>query len=210
MNFRTLFASTLTLASVFAAGCGSTSEPVREPSGDRIGTNPSELRYKSPCDANACKDLPIPEIGCASGEPVPVCAPARNGSCRWNITCPGASGGGGSSGGGSGGPGSGTSTDPEGSVSFRICEASECRGPKPDAACPPDRKTGESVCGSENDAPCSWITSCYALPSTEKCPNPRGCGDAKPELAVVCPDGSTRELACMKSGNSCSWQPDCS
>jgi|GEM_PF-835475 len=97
---------------------------------------------------------------------------------------------------------------PDDTVSYRECAAKEC-GTKPDASvCPAGTTYKGSQCGSENDGACVWRSSCTPPPSTTPCPDADGCG-GKPEIGVICSDGSTGDLVCMKQGASCGWQRTC-
>jgi hypothetical protein len=102
----------------------------------------------------------------------------------------------------------GWSDDPNGSVSFRQCEPSEC-GAEPDASvCPSGTTKKGATCGSENEGPCTWRTACAYPPSTTPCPDQNGCGPM-PMIGVICNDGTSGELLCMKKGASCDWQRSC-
>lgn len=93
-------------------------------------------------------------------------------------------------------------------VSYRLCSADEC-GEAPDAAiCPSGTTSKGNECGSENDGRCAWTSVCVPPPSTIPCADPAGCGP-KPEIAVVCSDGSIGDLACMHFETRCGWQATC-
>jgi hypothetical protein len=97
---------------------------------------------------------------------------------------------------------------PDDSVSYRACEETEC-GAKPDASvCPSGTTFKGANCGSENEGPCIWRSACVPPPSTTPCPDADGCGPM-PEIGVICKDGSTGELLCMKNATSCGWQRSC-
>ena len=98
----------------------------------------------------------------------------------------------------------------ETTVSFEACDAAEC-GTVPGAeVCPSGTTFSGNNCGSENGASCAWTTACVPPRSTTPCPDPNGCGDAKPELGVICKDGSTGDLACFQLANgACAFQRTC-
>lgn len=97
---------------------------------------------------------------------------------------------------------------PDTSVSFRPCADAEC-GAKPDASvCPSGTTFSGATCGSENEGRCAWHSACSPPPSTTPCAGADGCGP-KPELGVICKDGSTGDLVCMQKGASCGWQRSC-
>jgi hypothetical protein len=101
-----------------------------------------------------------------------------------------------------------TDPDPNGSVSYRPCEDAEC-GTKPDASvCPAGTAFKGAACGSENSGACIWRSACSPPRSTTPCPDPNDCGDM-PLIGVICKDGSSGELACMKQGAKCSWERTC-
>lgn len=94
------------------------------------------------------------------------------------------------------------------SVSYRSCADSEC-GTAPDpSVCPSGTTFRGNACGSENEAACAWRTTCAPPRSTVPCSDPEGCG-GKPELGVICSDGSTGDLACMTVNARCAWQRTC-
>lgn len=155
-------------------------------------STPNEPSSPSPSDDTAtvrealefvapCVPEACGEVPSSSKASKPACVPS-SGECTWS--------------------------DPEGSVSFRQCQATEC-GAEPDASvCPAGTSKKGSTCGSENEGPCAWHTACAFPPSTTPCPTEDGCGPM-PLLGVVCDDGSSGELRCMKRGASCEWQPSC-
>jgi hypothetical protein len=93
-------------------------------------------------------------------------------------------------------------------VSYRPCAESEC-GQAPSAdTCPSGTTFKGNTCGSENDAACTWSSVCLPPRSTIACADVDGCGP-KPEIAVVCQDGGTGDLACMQVASRCAWQRTC-
>lgn len=93
-------------------------------------------------------------------------------------------------------------------VSYRPCPDAEC-GAAPSAdVCPSDTTFGGNACGSENETTCLWRTTCVPPKSTTPCSNEDGCGP-KPEIGVMCKDGSAGDLVCMEKGASCDWQRTC-
>lgn len=99
--------------------------------------------YLGACTPSVCNDLPVAEIGCASGQPEYVCSARSNGQCAIDVRCP--------------------SSSPDDTVSFAPCEDSQC-GPKPGnpaEACPSGYEWTGSQCGSLNGAACAWANGCY-------------------------------------------------
>jgi len=93
-------------------------------------------------------------------------------------------------------------------VSFRQCAESEC-GAAPGAdVCPAGTTFRGNTCGSENESVCTWSTACAPPPSTVPCRDAEGCG-GKPELGVICSDGSAGDLVCMQFASRCAWQRTC-
>lgn len=93
-------------------------------------------------------------------------------------------------------------------VSYRLCPADAC-GEEPDAAvCPREATFRGNECGSADDGPCAWTTTCAPPRSTTPCGDPEGCGP-KPDIGVVCSDGEMGDLACMQLDARCGWQSTC-
>ena len=166
----------------------STKDDAQNPQNPPSSTTPTQttrtaLSFDGPCSTSACGEVPS-----SNTSSTPLCSPAADtaNSCTW------------------------TDPDPNGTVSYRQCADSECPTTAPDASvCPVGLEFKGSTCGSENDGACIWRAACVAPLSTTPCPNPSGCGDAKPELGVICKDGSTGDLLCRQTGATCSWQRSC-
>jgi len=158
-----------------------TTNPPTGSGGDKTGTKREALNFTSPCTAGACGEVPA-----SSTSSKPTCAPSEGGSCGWS------------------------DPDPNGTVSYAPCEESKC-GTKPDqSVCPAGTTFKGAQCGSENDQACKWQSACVPPKSTTPCPDANGCGDGKPEIGVICKDGSTGDLACMKlASGKCGWEPTC-
>ncbi len=170
-------------AVLFLVACGSSSTtPPSTPTdgtGEETETIREALDFVEPCTASTCGEVPP-----STTSSRPQCR-ASTSSCAWSDP-----------------------PSPDDNVSYRACEESEC-GPKPDASvCPSGTTYKGSACGSENEGPCTWRTTCAPPPSTTPCPDADGCGP-KPELAVICDDGSVGDLVCMKLGAKCGWQRSC-
>lgn len=147
------------------------------------GTPATVMSYKSPCAPESC-----PSSGSGDAKGVATCSAGASGQCGW---APGSPGGG-----------------DDGVTSFRQCKASECPAQRPAIACAPGYDRSEPVCGSENDKPCTWFTTCTARPTGEACA-PGACGDAMPEIGVVCDAGSGTLVCGKDTAGKCSWQPKC-
>ena len=93
-------------------------------------------------------------------------------------------------------------------VSYRACAPTEC-GAEPSGLCPAGTTFAGNQCGSENEAPCAWTTTCVPPRSTTPCPEGADACGPKPEIGVVCADGSTGDLACMLVGGRCEYQRTC-
>jgi hypothetical protein len=183
----------LTILSLVAAACSTSATPGPAPSApssndgqdDRDAppsgqTGQVSLGFTAPCDAQACGEVPP-----SSRSDRPSCSPSSAGTCGWS------------------------DPDPDGSVSFRECAASEC-APKPEIdVCPTGTLLRGATCGSENSGPCIWRSTCTPPRSTTPCPDPNGCGEGVPALAVMCKDGSVGGLACMQQGKTCKFEPTC-
>lgn len=155
------------------------SAPPADDTGDKTETVREALDFIAPCTASVCGEIPP-----SAKSSRPRCRSSA-GACAWSDP-----------------------PSPDDSVSYRACEESEC-GPKPDASvCPSGTTYKGAACGSENEGPCTWRTTCVPPPSTTPCEDAYGCGP-KPELAVVCKDGSVGDLLCMKQGTRCDWQRSC-
>ena len=148
--------------------------------GASTGTVRDALSFTAPCNASACGDVPA-----SSASSTPACQPS-DGGCAWSD--PGA----------------------DGTVSYRTCDDSQC-GPAPNpSVCPAGTTFTGAQCGSENEQACAWRSTCVPPRSTKGCPTVDGCGPAKPEIGVVCKDGSAGDLACMLlATGKCGWQPTC-
>ncbi|HMA94538.1 MAG TPA: hypothetical protein VKP30_17730 [Polyangiaceae bacterium] len=95
------------------------------------------------------------------------------------------------------------------SVSYRVCSDSECPA-KPAVNCPDGTTRGSVACGSENDGPCVWTTTCTPPRITTPCPEANGCDDLPlMDLAVICSDGSVGGFACVTDGSACRWERNC-
>ncbi len=94
------------------------------------------------------------------------------------------------------------------SVSYAPCEESKCGTAPGPETCPTGTTFKGNSCGSENDAACAWSTVCAPPPSTTPCKDSEGCGP-KPEIGVVCKDGTTGDLACMQFDDGCKYQRTC-
>lgn len=198
------------LASLFLlVACSSSSSspaPSAPQGGDddgAIGQGAAALEFRGDCSPSSCPGLAPEEGGRYVCSTPPGAAGGGAGS-----TPPGAAGGGQSSppGGGCGW----SEPDPNATVSFRQCKETEC-ATKPTIACPDGYVLAEGVCGSENDAPCAWTTSCVEKPSTEPCDESK-CPQAIPAMAMLCgdgPDAPVADMKCMKMRSGCQWQPVC-
>ena len=98
-------------------------------------------------------------------------------------------------------------SDDNGSVSYRPCANSECPA-KPAVNCPSDTVQSAQQCGSENNAACSWTTTCVPPRVKTPCANPDSCGPV-PELAVQCSDGTYSGLVCVTDGKTCFLERGC-
>lgn len=170
------------LGLVLAACGGTTSEPSAPGGGPGTDTAAGYL-YVGACTPSVCSGLPVPEIGCATGEPEYVCSARPSGDCAVDVRCPA------------------DASDPDGAVSFAPCEDVEC-GPKPGTpaeACPAGYEWGGSTCGKLNDRACAWANGCYvkgepievdqskigkACGIDVSCEAPAGCVTLPPETNV--------------------------
>lgn len=175
--------------SIIACGGTTTGSGSGAGSGSGSGTGKgsavvSTLDYVSPCAPSTCTGSPAGDTSGAA-----TCSSSAQGACGWSPGSPGA--------------------DPNGTVSFRECKASECPAQMPEIACASGYDQSAPRCGAENDGPCAWITACTAHPTDEACAE-GACGNAMPEIGVVCGDGGTGTLICGKtSAGTCGWQPKC-
>jgi hypothetical protein len=180
--FATACTTTVTEPAPSPSPAPTTNNPAPQPNGeDQAGTTREALNFVSPCTAGACGSVPS-----SSKSTKPSCAPSGGGgSCGWS------------------------DPDPDGTVSFAACEESKC-GKKPDASvCPSGTIFKGAQCGNENEKGCAWHSACVPPPSTTPCPNADGCG-GKPEIGVICKDGSVGDLECMKlATGKCGWQRTC-
>ncbi|MDF2695580.1 MAG: hypothetical protein K0S65_3963 [Labilithrix sp.] len=153
-----------------------------EPSANNAGDDDTQRTRTALGFIAPCTATACGEVPPSSKAANPECKPAA-GSCAW--------------------------ADPNGTTSYRPCEESQC-GAKPDeSVCPAGTTFKGAACGSENEGACIWRSSCASPRSTTPCPDTNGCGDAMPDIGVICKDGSTGGLACMHVGAKCAWQPTC-
>ncbi len=139
------------------------------------------LIAREPCGAASCGSVP----SSLSGEPKVVCSDEQGDQCSW-------------------------SDDPnDTSVSYRFCDSTEC-SPPPPKDCPEGTTFGGQQCGSTNDGPCLWTTSCVPPRETTPCPDPTGCdGIPQQAIGIICKDGSTGAFVCVTDGNQCYWERNC-
>ncbi len=139
------------------------------------------LAFRGDCTATACSSPPSN----LSTAPTVTCSGGTATDCQW------------------------TSTDADSTVSYRECAAAECPA-KPDIACPTGTALASQTCGSENDAACTWTSSCVPPRDTTPCPQANGCdGQAMIELGIVCKDGSTGAFVCVTDGKACHLERNC-
>jgi hypothetical protein len=99
--------------------------------------------------------------------------------------------------------------DPDGTVSYRSCDDSECP-PRPAIDCPEDTVQASQQCGSENDAACAWTTVCTPPRITTPCPDAKGCdGIPVQQIGIICKDGSAGGFACVTDGERCFLERNC-
>lgn len=190
MNFSNQTTRFSVLAALLLTACSSATPSTGDANGGGTGDKPGvpdttktvheALSFVVPCSASTCGDVPA-----SSTSATPQCA-STGGSCSW----------------------SGSAGDEP--VSYSACEDRLC-GDKPDASvCPAGTTFKGAACGSENDGACIWRSACGvgAGPSTTPCPNPDGCS-AKPEIGVVCKDGSNGDMVCRSQGSKCGWERTC-
>jgi len=95
------------------------------------------------------------------------------------------------------------------SVSYRTCAESECPS-RPATGCPTGTTQAVQSCGSENEAPCSWTTTCVPPRITTPCADADGCNEQPLiEIGIICKDGSTGGFACVTDGQRCFWERNC-
>jgi hypothetical protein len=164
-----------------ACAASTTSEPDTSVSPQPQPNKREELTFSAPCAPAACGDAP-------SSAKRPHCRVGGGGdagsTCAWR-------------------------DDSEGTVSYSQCPTTLCGAEPTASVCPAGTTFKGNQCGSENDSACTWTTTCAPPRSTTPCPTPNGCGDAKPEIGVVCKDGSAGDLACMQVGAACGWERTC-
>ncbi|MFO0678653.1 MAG: hypothetical protein U0169_19130 [Polyangiaceae bacterium] len=173
----------LVSTSFLVVACSGTVEP--KPKDDpKTGTSSAELRFKSPCTTSSCGVSPSSsEEGAAF-----TCAQVDT-TCAWN------------------------SGDPNGAVSWRECEPSECVYPAIAVVCPAGSHALPPRCGSENDAACAVYETCVpdkvdAGPATDDCTTEE-CGGPIADIAEICSDGSSAGLKCLRRNGKCSVGSGC-
>lgn len=169
------------------AGCSAGSAPPKsggggdttDPPANDEPTAQASLAFRSPCTASSCGALPSSLGGASSAR----CAAQASAACGWSAA------------------------ESDETVSYRPCKPSDC-GAEPGASiCPSGTTFKGNQCGAENDGACTWTTSCAPPRSTTPC-SEDACGP-KIEIGVICQDGSTGDLACMKQGSKCVWERTC-
>jgi hypothetical protein len=170
------------IGALFLVACSSSSTPAPPSNADNDGNGNTATVREALEFIAPCAAETCGEVPSSSKATKPACAPTA-GTCSWS--------------------------DPASdSVSFRQCPDADC-GAEPDASvCPSGTTFKGATCGSENEGACVWRSACVPPPSTTPCPDVDGCG-GKPMLGVICKDGSTGDLECMKTGATCSWQRTC-
>ncbi len=191
LNNETTRISILSALLLLTACSGATSTPsTGSPSGagtadkgavkDETQPIREALSFVAPCTASSCGDLPTSSSSARSA--APSCELAGS-TCSWTDS----------------------GDDP---VSYSPCDEALC-GIEPDATvCPAGTTFKGASCGSENDGACTWRSACAAAPNSPICPDPTGCGP-KPEIGIVCKDGSVGDLACRSLGAKCDWERTC-
>jgi hypothetical protein len=172
---------------VLVSACGAPSSPggvsASEPpvTSDPAKTHEA-LSFVAPCSSTACGEVPE-SLG---DQAKPACAPQGT-SCVWSA-------------------GGGDDT----SVSYRECAETECSGDAPaEDVCPAGTTFAGNRCGSENDAACAWTTACVAPRSTTPCGGGADACGPKPEIGVICADGTTGDLVCVEANGGCEYQRSC-
>lgn len=183
---------------VVACGGAETKDVSSGPPGNEdTSKTVTSLVFKSPCNALNCPAPP----STGSNDTYECAASAADlDACGW---VPGS-------------PANGSDpvgTDPNSPVSFSECDAKECPAVL-GYACK-EGTTGTVVCGRENGGECTNYIVCAPTPGTELCDD-NACGP-KPELAEICDDGTSAELACKRSAQikgagapqQCAWASGC-
>ena len=139
------------------------------------------LTFEGDCTQAACSSPPS-NLATASAL---VCTGGSASECQW------------------------ATSDGDATVSYRQCAAAECPA-KPDIACPTGTSLASQTCGSENDAPCAWTSSCVPPRDTTPCPQATGC-DGQPmiEIGIICKDGSSGAFVCVTDGKQCHLERNC-
>ena len=149
-------------------------------SGDTPKTNQT-LVVTGDCTFAACGVVP----SSLSTEPKVTCESSADESCTWD----------------------GSANDS--TSSYRFCSDAECPT-KPAVSCPEGTKFASQNCGSENDAPCAWTTTCAPPRETTPCPVSTGCDDLPViEIGIICSDGTTGAFTCVTDGQKCFWERNC-
>lgn len=148
---------------------------------DTPDTRRQTLKASDGCEFASCGSMP----SSLSSEPVVECSSGAGDECSWS------------------------GSDDDASVSYRFCADSECP-PKPEIECPEGTTFGSQQCGSENDAPCAWTTSCVPPRVTTPCADAHGCDHLPLQtIGIICKDGSNGGFACVTDGQSCFWERNC-
>lgn len=151
---------------------------------DRSDSDTPDLRRQTLKAEDGCEFASCGALPSSlSSEPVVECSSTAGEACSWS--------------------------GDDGSVSYRYCADSECP-PKPEIDCPEGTAFGSQQCGSENDAPCAWTTSCVPPRVTTPCADSHGCDDLPVQaIGIICKDGSNGGFACVTDGESCFWERNC-
>lgn len=182
MTIRTTMLAASLFAFAFAAACSNSDDGGNTDPAQNDDGNTATTREALNFVA-PCTTSACGEVPSSSKSTKPTCA-QLSGSCSWS------------------------DADPSGTVSYRPCAESEC-GTKPDASvCPSGTTFKGAQCGSENEGACTWTSACVPPPSTTPCPEADGCGP-QPAIGVICSDGGSGGLECMKQGSKCVWQRTC-
>lgn len=153
---------------------------------DRVESDTPDRRQQTlqaadGCEFASCGSLP----SSLSHEPILECSSTAGAECTWS------------------------DTSDDASTSYRFCADSECP-PKPELDCPAGTVFGSRQCGSENDAPCAWTTTCIPPRVTTRCADSHGCDHLEVHtIGIICKDGSNGGFACVTDGKSCFWERDC-
>lgn len=172
------------LGIVLAACSGASSETTAPPPASPAPSGDDTATVREALEFDApCTASACGETPASSTSTKPKCS-AVSGACAWS------------------------DPSPNGSVSYRQCEDTAC-GTKPDASvCPAGTTFKGAQCGSENEGACVWRSACTPPPSTIACADVDGCGP-QPAIGVICKDGTSGGLLCMKQGAKCAWQRSC-